>query len=310
VATVIETRKLSKFYGKHRGVVDLDLAVEKGETFGFLGPNGDGKTTTIRCLLGMLKATEGESYVLGEKVTLDGSALRRRIGYVPGEVFMYEKETGRWMLDYMSGFRGGKGAREAELIERLEFDPSRRIKELSKGNKQKLALIIGLMHDPELLIMDEPTSGLDPLNQEVVFDIIEERVQAGATLFLSSHILSEVERVCARVGIIREGRLVADENMRDLFAKRQRELSVTFSDVVDPSVFGGVKGVEDIIAVDSRTLTATVTGDAVDELIKHLATHRVSDVTIQHASLEDVFMEFYRDEPIETAAAALGGDAS
>lgn len=309
MTTVVETKGLDKFYGKHRGVIDLNLAVGKGETFGFLGPNGAGKTTTIRCLLGMLKPTQGEAYVLGEKVTGDGSALRKRIGYIPGEVFMYERETGRWLIDYIAGFRGGKGASEAELIERLEFDPSRKIKEFSKGNKQKLALIIGLMHDPELLMLDEPTSGLDPLNQEVVFDIIQERVQSGATLFLSSHILSEVERVCERVGIIREGRIVADENMRDLLAKRLRELTVRFAEGTDASVFNGVAGIEDVIALDANTLTATVAGDAVDDLVKRLAAHRLVDVTIQHASLEDVFMEFYRDDAAEHVA-PKGGDAS
>jgi len=310
VSAVIETKGMSKFYGKHRGVIDLDLAVGRGETYGFLGPNGAGKTTTIRCLLGMLKTTSGEASVLGEKVTLDGAALRKRIGYIPGEVFMYEKETGRWMLDYISGFRGGKGASEAELIERLEFDPSRRIRELSKGNKQKLALIIGLMHDPELLILDEPTSGLDPLNQDVVFDIIEERVKEGATLFLSSHILSEVERVCERVGIIREGRIVADENMQELLARRQRELTVKFADGVDASILGDMPGVEGVAAIDAHTLTATVTGEAVDDLIKRLAAHRLTDVTLQHASLEDVFMEFYRDDVLEDAGVVKGGDAS
>lgn len=309
VTTVIETRGLDKFYGKHRGVIDLNLAVGKGETFGFLGPNGAGKTTTIRCLLGMLRPTQGEAYVLGEKVAGDGSALRKRIGYIPGEVFMYEKETGRWLIDYIAGFRGGKGASEAELIERLEFDPSRKIKEFSKGNKQKLALIIGLMHDPELLMLDEPTSGLDPLNQEVVFDIIEERVQAGATLFLSSHILSEVERVCERVGIIRDGRIVADENMRDLIAKRLRELTVKFAGDTDASVFGGMAGIENVVAVDANTLTATVAGDAVDDLVKRLAAHKLVDVTIQHASLENVFMEFYRDDAPEDVA-SKEGDAS
>lgn len=310
MSAVIETKGMSKFYGKHRGVIDLDLSVGRGETYGFLGPNGAGKTTTIRCLLSMLKMTHGEARVLGEAVTLDGAALRQRIGYIPGEVFMYEKETGRWMLDYISGFRGGKGASETELIERLEFDPSRKIRELSKGNKQKLALIIGLMHDPELLILDEPTSGLDPLNQDVVFDIIEERVKEGATLFLSSHILSEVERVCERVGIIREGRLVADENMHELLARRLRELTVKFADGVDASTLGGMPSVEDVVSIDANTLTATVTGEAVDGLIKHLAAHSLTDVTLQHASLEDVFMEFYRDDAHKDSADSKGGDAS
>ncbi|MHB9004132.1 MAG: ABC transporter ATP-binding protein, partial [Coriobacteriia bacterium] len=192
MTSAIECIGLAKYYGRHRGIQELSFEVQQGMTFGFLGPNGAGKTTTIRCLLGMLRASGGEARVFGETVRLDGAQLRGRIGYVSGDVALYPKETGRWHIDYISRFRGSKGPLAEELIERLEYDPGRRVKELSKGNKQKLALILGLMHDPELLILDEPTSGLDPLNQEVIFDIVTERVAAGATLFLSSHILSEV----------------------------------------------------------------------------------------------------------------------
>ncbi|MDZ4654362.1 MAG: ABC transporter ATP-binding protein [Coriobacteriia bacterium] len=296
MTTVVECMGLTKYYGKTRGVEDLTLSVPEGMVFGFLGPNGAGKTTTIRCLLGMLKPTAGESRLFGEHVTLDGANLRRRIGYVPGEVKAYDKETGRWHIDYVAGLRGERGALTDELIERLEFDPSRRVKELSKGNKQKLALILGLMHDPELLILDEPTSGLDPLNQETVFAIIEERVANGATVFLSSHILSEVERICERVGIIRRGHLVAEENVKGLLGKRLRELNVTFADVVDPAFLADVDGMSRITLTGPNTINARVKGDHLDDLIKRLATAPVRDLSIEHASLEEVFMEFYREE--------------
>src|SRR5512139_3758177 len=156
---VITTRGLTKYYGKTRGVEDLSMCVPEGAVYGFLGPNGSGKTTTIRCLLGMLKPTGGEAEVFGEHVSLDGSATHARIGYVAGEVRLYERETGRWHIDYVAGLRGGRGSLTDELIERFDFDPSKKVKELSKGNKQKLALLLGMAHDPELLILDEPTSG-------------------------------------------------------------------------------------------------------------------------------------------------------
>lgn len=308
MTTVIECAALTKFYGKARGVEDLTLSVPEGMVFGFLGPNGAGKTTTIRCLLGMLKPTSGESRLFGERVTLDGADLRCRIGYVPGEVKAYDKETGRWHIDYVSRLRGSKGALTDELLERLEFDPSRRVKELSKGNKQKLALILGLMHDPELLILDEPTSGLDPLNQETVFAIIEERVANGAAVFLSSHILSEVERICERVGIIRKGHLVAEEDVKGLLGKRLRELDVTFADPVDAAFLEGVEGMSRVTLTAPNAVNARVRGDNVDALIKRLAQRTIVDVSIQHASLEEVFMEFYRED--ENGASATSTEGS
>lgn len=293
---VISTRGLTKFYGKTRGVEDLSMSVPEGAVYGFLGPNGAGKTTTIRCLLGMLKPTAGEADVLGQRISLDGAAARKRIGYVAGEVKLYERETGRWHLDYIAGLRGGKGALTDDLLERFDFDPSKRVKELSKGNKQKLALILGVAHDPELLILDEPTSGLDPLNQESVYSFIEERVAAGRTIFLSSHVLSEVERVCDRVGIIRFGRLAAEEGVRELLGKRLRHIEVKFADAVEPAFLADLPGVDTVVALSDTALFARVKGDVIDDVLKRLASKRVVDVHIDQASLEDVFMEFYRDD--------------
>ena len=292
---VISTRSLTKYYGKTKGVADLTMSVPQGAVYGFLGPNGAGKTTTIRCLLGMLKPTSGSGTLLGEPVTLDGAALRSRIGYVAGEVRLYEKETGRWHLQYVAGLRGRKGALTDELLERFEFDPTRRVRELSKGNKQKLALILALAHDPELLILDEPTSGLDPLNQEAVYEVIMERVAEGRTVFLSSHVLSEVERVCDTVGIIRGGHLVAEEGVKALLGKRLREVEVQFAEPVESAFLAEVPGVDNVSAVSATSLMARARGDAVDALIKRVAARRVVDVRIQQASLEDVFLEYYRD---------------
>ena len=305
---VISTRGLTKFYGKTRGVEDLTMCVPQGAVYGFLGPNGSGKTTTIRCLLGMLKPSAGTAEVLGAPVGLDGHAQRARIGYVAGEVRLYERETGKWHFDLVSGLRGGRGILERELVERFDFDPTRRVKEMSKGNKQKLALILALAHDPELLILDEPTSGLDPLNQESIYEVIGERVAAGRTVFLSSHVLSEVERICDRVGIIRQGKLVAEEGVRDLLGKRMRHIKVDFADPTEPGFLADLPGVDGVQALSEAALFARLKGDVVDDVIKRLATRRVLDVHIDQTSLEDVFLEFYRgDEP--TPDTAEGGEA-
>lgn len=291
---IIELRSLTKRYGKARGITDLDLTIEQGERYGFLGPNGAGKTTTIRCIMGTLVPSAGEIGVFGQPVSVRDSAYRARIGYVAGDVALYDKETGRWHIDFVSGLRGGKSKSANELIERLEFDPTRRVHALSKGNRQKLALILALMHDPELLILDEPTSGLDPINQDAIFEIINERVDEGATLFLSSHILSEVEKACDRVGIIREGQLVADESMESLVAKRLRDVELTFSAPISPAVLSSVPGVSDVVPLSELEYSARVRSDGVEGLVKLLATLPIADLTVEHASLEDIFMEYYQ----------------
>lgn len=291
-STVIRCEQLTKYYGKSRGIEDLTFEVRPGQVYGFLGPNGAGKTTTIRCLLSMLRPTSGAAYLFDEKVGIDGRELRRRIGYVSGDASFFEKQTGRWMLDYISGLRGGSGPAERELCERLEFDPSRRVRELSKGNKQKLALIIALMHVPELLMLDEPTSGLDPLNQQVVFDILEERVAEGATVFLSSHILPEVERVCERVAIIRGGKVVAEESVSELLSKAIRTVNVTYSEPVADEFVKGLAGVMSVERVGENGLTAKVSEDIGGALQGFLG-RPVADITVEHASLEEVFLQYY-----------------
>src|SRR5688572_12114628 len=224
---VIQTEKLTKFYGKHRGMVDVDLDVNEGELFGFLGPNGAGKTTMIRTLLDHIRPTSGRATVFGIETTADPVAIHARLGYLPGEFMLYDRLTGGQTLEYFANLRGGVDrAYQRMLVERFDIDPSRRYKELSKGNKQKIGLVIALQHRPELLILDEPTSGLDPLVQQSFFDLVQEAREEGRTVFLSSHILSEVDRTCDRVAIIRDGRIVRRgrvEDLRDL-AHHQVEL--------------------------------------------------------------------------------------
>ena len=227
MAAVITLEKLTKSYGSSRGIIDVDLEVELGEIFGFLGPNGAGKTTTIRTMLDLIRPTSGKAFVFGIESTTDPVAIHRRVGYIPGEFALYDRLSGKQTLEYFANLRGGVDtAYQASLIDRFELDPGKRFKEYSKGNKQKVGVIAALQHRPELLILDEPTSGLDPLVQQTFFETLREAVADGATVFLSSHILSEVEKTCERVAIIRDGRLAkvdTVEGLRDL-AHHQVEL--------------------------------------------------------------------------------------
>ncbi len=291
--TVVRCEQLTRRYGKSRGVEELTFEVRPGQVFGFLGPNGAGKTTTIRCLLGLLPPTSGTSFLSDREVKLTDAADRGRIGYVPGDVALYPAETGQWMIDYVSALRGSAPVSEADLIERLQFDPTRKVKELSKGNRQKLALIVALMHDPELLVLDEPTSGLDPIVQQVIFDIIAERIERqGTTVFLSSHILSEVERVCDRVGVIREGRLVAEEATADIIAKAIRTVRVTYDEPVRAETYAAIPGIESVTQVDDRTVAARVVSD-LDGAVRGLLDRRIHDLQVTHASLEEIFFQYY-----------------
>src|SRR4051812_44258696 len=244
---VIRTERLTKSYGAHRGIVDVDLEVDAGEVFGFLGPNGAGKTTTIRTLLDLIRPTSGRAFVFDIETTVDPVSIHRRIGYIPGEFALYDRLTGGQTIQYFANLRGGVDRTYRDsLIERLDIDPSRRFKELSKGNKQKIGLVIALQHKPELLILDEPTSGLDPLVQQTFYKLVHEAQAEGRTVFLSSHILSEVERTCDRVGIIRDGVLVKVDRtdaLRDL-AHHEVELRFPAGDGAG-AAFAGIAGASD-----------------------------------------------------------------
>jgi len=228
-APAIRTSGLSKDYGARRGVFDLELQVQGPEIFGFLGPNGSGKTTTIRLLMGMIRPTSGQAFVFGLDCVRDSVAVKRKVGYLPGDVPQFGSLTGEEVVAYLGGMRGGVDRRRVQsLCERFELDLSRRSREYSNGNKQKLAIVLAFMHSPELLILDEPTSGLDPLNRQDFYKLLREANDAGATVFLSSHVLSEIEQICDRVGIIREGRLVRVAELDELRKSGNKSLEEVF----------------------------------------------------------------------------------
>jgi ABC-2 type transport system ATP-binding protein len=292
MAEVILTDRLTKSYGTRRGVIELSFSVSPGEVFGYLGPNGAGKTTTIRTLLDLIRPTSGRVFVFGLDPRRDAVRIHARVGYLPGEFSLYDHMTGAEYLTYLASLRGGVPAeRIRELAERLDVDLGARIRTLSHGNRQKIGLIQAFMHRPELLILDEPTQGLDPLIQHEFTRLIEETRADGRTVFLSSHVMPEVERVCDRVGIIREGRLVAVEEIGDLRAKELRTLEVRFARPVRPDAFEGVPGVREA-HVNGETARVTVTGP-MDALVKRLAAFEVVDLVSHEPSLEEIFLAFY-----------------
>jgi ABC-2 type transport system ATP-binding protein len=298
VTNVIETAKLTKSYGSHRGIVVVDLAVQEGEVFGFLGPNGAGKTTTIRTLLDLIRPTSGIARVFGIESSADPVAIHRRVGYLPGEFALYDRLTGAQHLEYFANLRGGVDrAYQASLIERFDLDPSRKFKEYSKGNKQKVALVIALQHRPELLLLDEPTSGLDPLVQQTFFVILRESVAAGATVFLSSHILSEVEKTADRVAIIREGRLVKVDTVDALRDLAHHQVELRFAGPVPAAEFGALPGVSDVV-VDDHVLRMRVAGP-ITPVVQAAARYELLDFVSREPSLEDTFLAQYGREAVE-----------
>lgn len=288
----ITTTELTKYYGKIRGVENLDLSVETGEVFGYLGPNGAGKTTTIRMLLGLLSPTSGHATLLGHDVT-DSTALRkakRRTGYIPGELGFDESVTGTRFLDYQELLKGGP--RRTELVELFRPPFSRSIGESSRGNKQKLAIVQAFMHNPDLVIMDEPASGLDPLLQERFYEFVRDEQAAGTTIFFSSHILSEVRKVCDRVAILRDGRLVELTPVAELLGRGGRLVQVRLANPVDAVDVDGVRDLT--VSEGGRTISFTFTGDY-DALVDWLAEHSVLDLEVQEPPLTEIFLHYYGD---------------
>ena len=292
----IETDRLSKFYGEHRGIEDLTMAVEPGEVFGFLGPNGAGKTTTIRTLLDLLHPTAGSARLFGLDSRRDSVAIRRRLGNLPGDFGYGKAATGREAVSLLARLRGVEELGRAEaLARRFRADLDRPLGELSRGNRQKVGLILAVFHSPDLLILDEPTSGLDPLMQEEFLALVREERERGCAVFLSSHELDEVERVCDRVGIIRDGTLIAVERVADLLAKTPRRASVEFTEPIDIDELRGSPGVSDLEA-NGRKVEFRVTGD-LDGVIKAIAAHHVTDIELAKPTLEEVFLTYYQDAP-------------
>jgi ABC-type multidrug transport system ATPase subunit len=298
MTAVISLERLTKSYGPHRGIIEVDLSVEQGETFGFLGPNGAGKTTTIRTLLDLIRPSSGRALVFGIESSVDPVAIHRRVGYVPGEFALYDRLTGKQTLEYFANLRGGVDrAFQASLIERFELDADRRFKEYSKGNKQKVGVIAALQHRPELLILDEPTAGLDPLVQQTFFEVVREAVADGATVFLSSHILSEVEKSCDRVAIIRDGRLVkvgTVESLRDL---AHHEVELRFAGTVPLAQFEALPGVSDV-AADDHVLRLRVSG-AITPVVQAAAGYELLDFVSREPSLEETFLAQYGHAAVE-----------
>ncbi len=298
MTAVIKTDKLTKSYGSHRGIVDVELEVLEGEVFGFLGPNGAGKTTTIRTILDLIRPTSGRAFVFGIESSADPVAIHRRVGYLPGEFTLYDRLTGGQTIQYFANLRGSVDpAYQAALIDRLELDPSRRFKEYSKGNKQKVGLVIALQHRPELLVLDEPTSGLDPLVQQTFYALIREAKAEGRTVFLSSHILREAERSCDRVGIIREGRLARIDRVGDLRDVTQHEIELRFAGRPPRADFENLPGVSGVVSED-HLLRLRVSGP-IAPVVQAAARHEVLDFISREPSLEEIFLAEYGQPVVE-----------
>lgn len=305
MALVVDTEHLTKYYGSSRGIIDVDLDVETGEVYGFLGPNGAGKTTTIRILLDLIRPTSGTATVLGLDARRESVAVRRRVGYLPGEYALYPRLTGAETLRYYANLRGGVDWSCVEaLAARLDFDLGRRAADLSTGNKRKLGLIQAFMHRPELIILDEPTAGLDPLVQREFYAMVDEARSAGQTIFLSSHILPEAQRVCSRVGFVREGRLVAVEDVASLSKRAVHHVEIEFAGPAPRDEFAALPGVGSLTNTDHR-LTFTVRG-VLDTVVKAAARHEVIALTSHEPDLEDLFLAYYGEGAGSGTGKSLG----
>lgn len=289
---VIQTYDLTVYYGKVRGIKNVNLTVERGEAFGFLGPNGAGKTTTQRVLLDVIRPTAGRAFIFGLDCRKQGVAIRKRVGYLPGELALYKEMRAAEffeMMEYLRGHNGAKGYWRS-LCERLDLDPGRKIRTFSRGNKQKVGIVAAFMNKPDLLILDEPTSGLDPLVQQTVMEMVREVKADGCTVFFSSHILPEVQAVCDRVGIIRAGELVTTERVGEMLAARFKRMTFTFPNLPPEEVFA-LPGV----TVVSRTPTSMTleVRENLPQVLSLAAQHNVRDLETHNMSLEEVFLAFY-----------------
>ncbi|WP_280248236.1 ABC transporter ATP-binding protein [Nocardia abscessus] len=295
MVNVIELQGLTKTYGSQRGLVELSLKVRRGEVFGFLGPNGAGKSTTIRLLLDLIRPTAGSARVLGLDPRRDAVRLHAEIGYLAGDFVAPGRQRVGAILRFLAGLRGGVAPQRIDaLCERLELDQDIQVSSLSKGNRQKLGLVQAFMHTPQLLILDEPTSGLDPIGQQIFLEMVTEASGNGQTVFMSSHIMSEVEAVADRVGIIREGRLVALNTVAGLRANAVRDVEVTFAEPVTLAEFATLPAVRDV-QVDGATLRCQVAGSP-DALLRRIVTHRVTGLLVTEPALEDLFHGYYTGE--------------
>ena len=301
MTAIIEVEGLTKSYGSERGITNVSFQVEEGEVFGFLGPNGAGKTTTIRLLMALLRADAGKARIAGLDSWEQSVEIKRLIGYLPGEPSLDPNLTGGQILEYFGNLRGGVDQSYLkQLIKRLDLDPSRKFRHYSSGNKRKVVLIQAFMHRPRVLILDEPTNGLDPLNQQEFNTMVKEVREEGCTVFLSSHILSEVEQTCTRVGIIREGQLVRIGGVTELKDIKHYEITITFADAVPAEAFKALAGVEQVESLSGgHALRLAMQGGA-DAVIKAAAHYPVVSLTSHEPSLEDIFLRYYEGDGMTT----------
>ena len=286
----IKTVNLTKYYGKSRGIIDLNLSVEKGECFGFIGPNGAGKSTTIRTLLGLISPTSGGAYIFGKDITKEKESVLMDVGYLPSEAVFYSGMKVKDVLKLSANMRKMNCTEEArKLCDRLQLDQSRKVDELSFGNRKKVAIVCALQSNPELLILDEPTGGLDPLMQREFFDIIRERNQSGATVFLSSHVLSEIQRNCNRAAIIREGKMIVCDNVDALAKTNAKRVTLQGS-----AELNGLEGIRDRVDVD-KTVSFLYSGD-VNILLERLLAGHITDLNISEPDLEEIFLHYYEKD--------------
>ena len=287
---ILEIRNLTKYYGQIRGVENLSLKLEEGEIFGFIGPNGAGKSTTIRSIMNLINKTSGKVLIEGKEFNKNDVEIKEKIGYLPSEIHLYDDLTVKQMLDYHEGFyKKDIHKRRAELVKRLKLDEKKKIEDLSLGNLKKLGIILAFMHEPKILILDEPTSGLDPIMQNVFYDLLKEEKAKGNTIFYSTHILGEVSKICDRVGIIKEGKLIKVEKIEDLFEK-----SLTFVTVTSEQAKEISKDLKvNIVSEDGNTIKF---GNNLpdDELIKQLSKYKIDKILIEEATLEDMFLHYYK----------------
>jgi ABC-2 type transport system ATP-binding protein len=292
---IIETKKLTKFYGKTLGISNLDLTIHEGEIFGFIGPNGAGKSTTIRTLLGLIHPSSGSATIFGKDITKFGPQIKEEIGYLPSEVFYYDNMKVIDLLKYSASFykKDSKiiAKRIRELSKYLDLDLKKKIDDLSYGNKKKVGIIQGLLHEPKLIILDEPTGGLDPLMQQRFFDLLREENKKGVTILFSSHILNEVQKLCDRVAIIKDGKIIKVDSIRSLAENTHKRFRLETAVRVDKSRFTGIKGISDLVITDN-SVNFLFRGH-INEITKIIASLNLTNMLVEEPDLEEIFMHYY-----------------
>jgi ABC-2 type transport system ATP-binding protein len=293
---VIETKKLTKYYGNSRGIIDLNLSVTEGEIFGFIGPNGAGKSTTIRTLLGLIYPTSGSATIFGQDILQYGPEIKEHVGYLPSEVFYYDNMKVIDLLRYSASFYKKDSKviekRIKDLADLLDLDLKKKIDDLSYGNKKKVGIVQGLLHEPKLIILDEPTGGLDPLIQQKFFTLLKKENQKGATILFSSHILSEVQKLCDRVAIIKEGKIIKVQKVSELLDNNYKRFKLETAEHVDKKYFEGIKGVSDLMISDGSV--SFLYRGHINDITKKIAGLNLNNMIVEEPDLEEIFLHYYK----------------